>query len=287
MASSPPHSGRSAPSPVGAYGLRLSGVDEAASILSPAAPDWPAVALRVTVGDHPATEEYIDGDRATIRLRTGGSVELDRKAGRARYTVPAPLSADELVHPFLAPTASVFAYWHRRESLHAGGVALADRAWGLVGERLGGKSSLLAALALSGLDIVCDDVLVVDGREAFVGPRTIDLREDAADAFGVGREIGVVGTRQRWRIGLRQLDRRLVVSGWIFTAWSDECRIQRVPVAQTLARLLRNRSTRLPPQDPAMFLGLSALPAWELRRPRSWETMPEALELMLGVLREG
>ena len=219
-------------------------------------------------------------------MRTGGSVELDRDLGRAQYTVPGPLSADELVHPFLAPTASVFAYWNRREPLHAGGVALADRAWGLVGERSGGKSSLLAALALRGLDIVCDDVLVVDGREALVGPRTIDLREDAAAAFGVGRDIGVAGTRRRWRIGLRQLERRLVLSGWIFTAWSDRCRIQRLPAAETLARLLRNRSIRLPPQDPATFLSLSALPAVELHRPRSWDAMPEAVERLLGVLRE-
>ena len=97
--------------------------------------------------------------------------------------MPAPLSADELVHPFLAPAAALFAHWHGREGLHGGALALGGTAWGVIGDRLGGKSSLLAALAVSGTDVVCDDVLVLDGREVYPGPRTVDLREDAAAAL--------------------------------------------------------------------------------------------------------
>ncbi len=152
-------------------------------------------------------------NHARIRLRTGGWIELDRDPGRALYTVPAPLSPEELVHPFLDPVAAVCGRWHGRESIHGGRVALGDTACGIVGGRHGGKSSLLAALAVGGTDVVCDDVLVVDGRDVFAGPRTVDLREDAAAALGVGAEIGLAGARERRRLRLGPLDRPLTLGG--------------------------------------------------------------------------
>ena len=269
---------------LGAYGLRISGIRGADSVLVPAAAGWPAVDVAVEVGRLEADGEFADDDHARIRLRTGGWIELDRDPGRARYTVPAPLSPEELVHPFLAPVAAVCAHWHGRESIHGGGVALGDTAWGIVGDRLGGKSSLLAALAVAGTDIVCDDVLVVDGRDVFAGPRTVDLREDAAAALGVGAEIGLAGARERWRLRLGALDRPLTLGGWVFTEWSDELEMKRVPASETLTRLFRNRSVRLQPRDPTEFLRLAALPAWALRRPRSWASLPATLELVLRVL---
>jgi hypothetical protein len=231
-----------------------------------------------------ADGEFVDEDNARIRLRTGGWIELNRDPGRARYTVPAPLSPEELVHPFLAPVAGVCAHWHGRESIHGGGIALGDTVWGVVGDQHAGKSSLLAALAIAGTDVVCDDVLVVDDREAFAGPRTVDLREDAAAALGVGDEIGLTGARERWRLQLEPLDRPLTLGGFVFTEWAEAIETRRLPASEALARLYRNRSIRVPPRDPAAFLQFSALPAWELRRPRTWSSMPETLELMLGLL---
>ena len=253
-------------------------------MLVPVPADWPAVDVAVDMGRLEGDGEFVDDDHGRIRLRTGGWVDLDRDPGRARYTVPGPLSPDELVHPFLAPVAAVFGHWLGRESIHGGGVALGDTAWGIVGDRLGGKSSLLAALAVGGTDIVCDDVLVVDGRDVFAGPRTVDLREDAAAALGVGAEIGLAGARERWRLQLEPLDRQLTLGGWVFTEWSDELDMKRLPASETLIRLFQNRSVRLQPRDPTEFLELAALPAWELRRPRSWASLPATLELVLGVL---
>ena len=83
---------------------------------------------------------------------------------------------------------------------------------------------------------------------------------------------------------LEPLDRPLTLGGWVFTEWADELEMKRLPASETLTRLFRNRSIRLPPSDPAAFLQLSALPAWELRRPRSWASLPATLELLLGVL---
>lgn len=273
--------------PLGAYGLRILGVPEAAPLLGVAASDWPAVEVIREVGELDADTEHLDEEHARLRLLTGGWVVLRRQPGSARYVVPAPLTVDELVHPFLAPAAAVFTHWHGREGFHGGGLALDGSAWGVVGDRLGGKSSLLASLAAEGIDVLCDDVLVVDRqRAAYPGPRTIDLREDAAAALGVGEEIGLAGARERWRLRLPPVDGALPLGGWIFTAWGDGLAMRHLPASDTLGRLFRNRSITVPPTDPEQLLQLSALPAWELTRPRSWSAVPEALELLLDTLRD-
>ena len=269
---------------LGAYGLRILGAGGAEAALAPVPEHWPAVELSVEVGELGAHEEHLDDERARIRLRTGGWVEIERYPGRARFFVPAALTPDELVHPFLAPVATVLSYWHGRESLHGGGIALGETVWGMVGGRHGGKSSLLAALAARGVDVVSDDVLVLEQARVFTGPRTVDLREDAAAALGLGADIGVAGTRRRWRLALPQLDRELSLGGWVFVEWADETELRRLPASGTFVRLAGNRGISAPPRDPAVFLQLSALPAWELRRPRSWSAMPDVLELLLEAL---
>lgn len=272
--------------PLGAYGLRISGIPHAASLLSPAGRHWPFVEVILKVAQLDANEERLNESHARLRLQTGGWIELQRDPGQAVYVVSTPLSPDELVHPFLAPAAAVFAHWHGREGFHGGALALDGTAWGVIGDRCGGKSSLLAALAVNGIDVVSDDVLVVnERRDAYPGPRTVDLREDAAIALGVGEKIGVTGARERWRLKLPPLDGALPLGGWIFTDWSDELRMRHLPASETLRRLFTNRSITVPPRNPAAFLQLSALPAWELLRPRSWAAVPETLEVLLGTLR--
>jgi hypothetical protein len=246
--------------------------------------EWPAIQILVEQGKGRLDREFFDQSQARIRLRTGGSIEIDREAGQARFTVPGRLTADELAHPYLGPVAAVTAHWYGRESLHGGGLALDGTVWGVVGDRLGGKSSLLAALALRGIDVVADDVLVVDGLRVFAGPRTIDLRQDAAAELAAGESIGIAGARERWRLRLEPLERALALGGWIFTAWDAEVEVRPLPAADVLVRLLANRGITVPPEDPAAFLQLSSLPAWELRRPRAWAAMPSVLELLLGRL---
>lgn len=266
---------------LGAYGLRLAGAAGAEEALVAAPDHWPLVRLQITTGPDDGGSEHLDDRLAHIRLRTGGYIDIDRDRGLAAFTVPSPLSADELVHPYLAPVAAVTSFWYGRESFHAGGLAVGDIAWAILGDRHSGKSSTLAALAQRGVDVVCDDVLVVEELEAFAGPRTVDLREDAAAALGTGEGIGLAGARERWRMPLRPLDRRLTLGGWVFTAWADETALVPLPASEALARLLRHRAITVPPAHPAAFVSFAALPAWELRRPRSWEALPEALELLV------
>jgi len=269
------------PEALGAYGLRLLGADGAEAALVPASDTWPLVHLRVEVGAGQAGPEHLGDVRAHVRLRTGGCIDIDRQAGSAVYSVPSPLSPDELVHPYLAPVAAVTAHWYGRESFHAGAVAIGGGVWAVVGDRHSGKSTTLAALALRGLDVVSDDVLVVDGLEAFAGPRTIDLRADAAAHLGAGEGIGFAGARKRWRLRLSALDRRLTLSGWLFTTWADDAVVARLPSSATLSRLLRHRAINAVPNDASAFLPLCALPAWELRRPRSWDALPGAVDRLL------
>jgi len=189
-------------SPLGAYGIRLEGLEAAAELLVPVADDTPLYRVESAVGRPEPGPEHVDDDGAVLRLRSGGRVLIDRHAGRARFEVPHPVRPDELVHPYLAPAAAVIGRWLGRESVHAGAIAVDGRALGIVGVRGAGKSSTLAGWALDGGEVLCDDLLVLDGRTTFVGPRSIDLREDAAAQLGAGEAIGVTGARERWRLRL-------------------------------------------------------------------------------------
>ena len=112
------------PAPVGAYGLALNGVDDAAQYLLPTQPDWPVYRLTNRVAHVDRTVDRLSGDRAELRLRSGGEILVDRLAGLAEFVTPQPLVAEELVHPYLAPVAAVAARWLGRDCLHAGAVVV-------------------------------------------------------------------------------------------------------------------------------------------------------------------
>lgn len=264
----------------GAYGLRVQGVDGAEDLLAEAQPDWPRVVLAWVLGDTALEQEQVTDGHASLRLRTGGRIELDRERGTARYVVPRPLSSEELVHPYLVPVAAVMAHWHGRESVHAGGFVGGGGVWGVVGERESGKSSTLARLALDGVAVVSDDLLALEGLTILPGPRAIDLREEPATRLGIGSSIGVAGARERWRIRLGPVPNGLELRGWIHLAWGDRVEAVRVSGGERVARLLGQRAARLPSLAPEVLLDLASLPSWELRRPRRWESLGEAADCL-------
>jgi hypothetical protein len=251
------------------------------SLLVPAEEWWPEFQLQNRVAPGPFEEvSLVSDERAELRLQTGGRLLIDRAAGRAEFVTPRPLGAEELVHPYLAPVAAIAAYWQGRESVHAGAFVGAGGVWGVVGDRESGKSSTLARLALDDVPIVCDDMLILDGRTVLAGPRSIDLREGPAAQFGVGTSIGVAGARERWRLHLGPVPQALELRGWIHLAWGD--RVEAVPVAggQRLARLHEQRGARLPSLSPEALLELAALPSWEVRRPQRWESLDETADCL-------
>jgi hypothetical protein len=264
------------------YGFRPLGVPAARPLLVDAPAHWPELelAVRVTTAAAPGAD-YFDRDRAVLGLRAGGSVAVERAAAQARFSLPARPSDGALVHPHLAAVAVVWAYWLGRESFHAGAFVAGGGAWGVLGDREAGKSSLLAALALAGTPIVADDVLVLDGTTVLAGPRSIDLRGDAAATLGAGEALGTIGNRERWRLPLEPVPAEQPLRGWVALAWDSRCSVVPLTGSDRLCALGPHRGTTLYPRDPAALIELSALPFLELRRPRRWECLDEAVQRLL------
>jgi hypothetical protein len=262
--------------PTGAYGFRLDGVPDAGSLLVDAPPSWPRLELvRKTEGVRPVMEE-VTPDHARLWLAGGGFAELDRQAGRAFLRVPDGTSDGALVHPYLAPVALVMARWLGREGMHGGGVAVDGGVWAVLGDKTAGKSTTLAALALAGLDVVSDDVLVIEDGAVLAGPRSVDLRTESARRLGVGEPLGRVGTRERWRLALPPVRPELPLRGWVSLAWGDAIAIEQLSGAERLAALIPHRGVRMAPTTADALLRLSALPHLRLVRPRRWRSLADA-----------
>ena len=263
------------PSWRGAYGIRIDGIAGRDDLLVDAEPSWPRIDLQVDLREAEHADEHVATDSAALNLKTGGRLTVDRAQSVARFATGRPLSDDELIHPFLAPVAAVVAHWEQRIAFHAGAISVDGRAWGVIGERGAGKSSLLAWLSRDGVDVVTDDVLVLADGTAFAGPRTIDLREDSTEVLG-GEPIGMAGARPRWRVRLPRIAAVLPFRGWIYLAWGDEVRAGEVAVGERLPRLMASLALRMSIADPKALLPLAALPAVELTRPPDWARAADA-----------
>jgi hypothetical protein len=271
--------------PRGAYGLRLRGLEGADDLLVPADADWPALELTWRVGESREEPEWVKPDAARLSLRTGGHIEIDRTGERVVFVVPRPLHPEELVHPYLAPVAAVMAHWLGRESIHAGAFVIDGGVWGVVGDRESGKSSTLASLALAGVEVICDDMLVLDGMTALAGPRAIDLREEPAARLGVGESIGRAGARERWRLRLGAVEGGLELRGWIHLAWGERVEASRLEGGERVGRLIEQRGARLPPATHSVLFDLASLPTWEVRRPQVWESLGETADCLRELAR--
>jgi hypothetical protein len=268
---------------VGAWGIRLPGIGAAAKLLVRAPHEWPELHVTVRQGDPTTHEQHLNADSASFPLTGGGTAELSRADGSAVLTLPTLPTADTLIHPYLAPVVTIANQWWGRDSFHAGGVVVDGRAWGILGGRGAGKSSLLAWCALQGMPVVTDDVLVLDGLRAMAGPRCIDLRSDVAAHLGVGRELGQVRDRERWRLDLDPVPAEVPLAGWLLLRWADTVSIERVPADEFLPLLIAQKGVNLP-SDPRLILDLLALPTLHFSRPRAWSDTGAALDLLVGSL---
>src|SRR5262249_44526789 len=223
---------------LGAYGLELRGVGRAAPLLVSCPPHWSPIRLAAVTGEGGPDLGSIDEDVGCFPLRTGGGLVVERRKALASFTTPEPLSDAELVHPYLAPVVAVTARWLGRNAFHAGAFEHGGGAWVVFGDQGDGKSSLLAALALAGHSVVADDVVVGIGDRVCAGPRSVDLREDAADALGAGEHIGLLGFRERWRVPLGPIDSELPLSGWIALEWGSDIETARLPAPVVLQHML-------------------------------------------------
>jgi hypothetical protein len=263
----------------GAYGLALRGLDLPGWTL-PAAPGWPEVLVEVEVVDEVPPRQGLHRHRGSLPLSTGGRVVLERQPLRACFRTPAPLAADDLVHPHLAVAAAGVSYWLRRDPFHAGVVDGTGGAWLVAGTSGAGKSTLLAALAASGAAVLADDLAVLDGGGVFAGPRAVDLRPGAAEVLAAVEPEGAVPARRasRRRIPLGPVPVRRPVAAWIDLEWGPEVGVRRITdPGERLARLARRRTFlgRLPVGD-ALF-DLVERPGWVLRRPKDFAELADSV----------
>jgi hypothetical protein len=207
-------------------------------------------------------------------------VTVDRRAGTATFRGAGRLAHDAIVHPRLGMLGAIYAQWiPGRVAFHAGAFVGGGRAWAVVGERGHGKSTLMAALAVAGAPVVGDDTLVLEGDRCLPGVRCVDLRPGAAAQLGVADRAATVrdGARERLPLGGPPPDATL--GGWLFLDWADEVAIRALPTRERIERIARSQGWhRRGVTDPTRLLELSALPAWEIRRPRDWTELPRVVE---------
>lgn len=255
----------------GVYGMRITGLEGVDHVLRPAEDSWPELEVRHSVGRRVLTEDHIGDTSAAYRLEaTQADVRLDLTAMTVDFTTEEEYAEEAYLHPFLGLAAGAFSRWLGRDAFHAGAVEVGGRAWGVMGAREAGKSSLMAMLHLQGHGVLADDVCVVDGTRVLPGPASIDLRQGAAEHLGCGDDLGVVGARQRWRVRLAPDIRPAPLAGWVVPAWGDVEGVRHLPAAARVAHLFQNLGLTRAPKDPVRLLDLARLPVVEWRRPRDW-----------------
>ena len=186
--------------------------------------------------------------------------------------------ASDVVHPTLWPAASIFARWHGRETLHAGAFSLdGETAWAVLGARGAGKSSLLSALALRGVEVLADDLLVVEGDRCFAGPRCIDLRPEAAAALGVARSASVVRSTERRRLALEPCSGTYQVGGFVSLGWGDSISVSPLAPAESFGLLVDHRRVAALGAEFPYLLELAGMPALRFTRPREWPRLGAAI----------
>jgi hypothetical protein len=263
------------------YGVNWewTGLAPPAELLGAASRSWPTVRVEQIVRNDDGMQPLDSDHELILRLLSGGHVRLRRKELEATYFVPALLDAEELVHPYLAPAGYRFSTWFGREAYHAGAFLLDGRAWAVVGEREGGKSSTLAWLSRQGHAVLCDDLLVIDQGQVLPGPRCIDLRETAAAQLGTGERLPSVRSGGRWRLPLGPTGPAFL-AGWIFLRWGPTVTIRPLSPKERLSLILALGR----PADSSAPLTLAAAPAWEVVRPKVWGSLQPALDSLFKVV---
>jgi hypothetical protein len=266
----------------GAYGFRLKDL-RSPSLLSPVPSSWPEITVRIGPPADDPSEVILDDDRISLPLIDDGHLTAERASREAVYRLQSPIPDEDLIHPYLSVAAGTFAWWMGRESFHAGGFVADGLAWGVLGHKEQGKSSLLTWLSLRGWQIIADDLLITDGNTVFAGPRSIDLREASAEHFSQVVSTKVRGD-ERDRIHLGPVDPEVPLAGWIFLDWGDEIRCNALPVTERLAELSLFRGFKHLPKDPGGFLHIGARPAFRLTRPKRWDVMSDAVAVLMDAV---
>jgi hypothetical protein len=268
----------------GVYGFRIAGVLDNRDLLVEARSNWPLLEVTSRVDKVDQRVTVVSEQHAELKLIEGITARLDRSPPRVEFITPTPLSSKAIVHPFLSGVVPIHCHWMGRTSLHGGAFIHDNRAWAILGDREGGKSTLLAQLAAQGLAIVADDLVVIEDDLVYAGPRSIDLRVNPAQGMGPADFIGRVGARERWRIQLGPIPSQVPLGGFFFLELAERSEIRRLAGVERMLRISAGRSLMLPLADPMTLPRLAALPGWEVLRSARFEDLPTITEQMLQAI---
>ncbi len=247
--------------------------------------ELPAVALLEVSADQsdPIPVATVEPSRAVLVLSPAFSAEVQRAPATVvvRSRVPAE---DQLVHPILSRPASLLARWHGDEAFHAGAFVLDGGAWAILGSRGAGKSTLMAILDRIGRPVVADDLLVVRGGQALIGPRVADLRPESAERLELLTEGVLVRVGQRHRIGLSSCADALPLRGWVALDWGTGIGLERLSAEEALRQVARERLWGQLASDNRAVLELAGLPAYRFWRPRDWARAHEHGRTLVALL---
>ncbi len=266
--------------------MRIEGLGAVAGLALRGVEAWPAITVTAEVTDDPLPRaSAVRDDRATI-VNPAATLLVDRARAAVRVRSAAPVPEADLVHPCLWPVGAVFARWRGAETLHAGAFAPGGAgAWAVMAESGGGKTSFLATLALQGVEVLADDLLVIEGGDCVAGPRSLDLRPEVVRRLGLADRITTsVRATSRERLALTPCDGRWPVAGFVELAWGDAVEVERLAPAVALAAIASHRRVLGLGAEFAQLLELVDRPVLRLLRPRGWGSAAEAAARVLDAI---
>lgn len=270
----------------GAYGLTISGIDDARHLVDLAdGPCWPEVTVGYSESSNPC-ENFLNHDIAQVLLANGECARLERIERRGTLLTMRPPDDGRMIHPFLSAVGATFAWWDGREAFHGGAFVHEGGAWLVLGDNGSGKSALLAHLALSDVPVLADDLVVVADGNVHAGPRCVDLRESARDALALeGRTTAVRGDA-RFRLTLPAVQPTTPLRGFIFLRWADTAGVRALPPTERFPRLAAARAVSIHSPWPQLLIDLASIPALELSRPQDWSARARTADLLFDAVAE-
>lgn len=268
--------------PDGAWGVRFPGLAGPGLAMNEAPAGWPRVSVDVRVQEAPEHHLEWGRDQARYPLLGGHQIEIRRQPLAVDLMLARPTAPECVVAPHLTSAASTIATWMGRAAIHGGAFLHGGGAWVLLGDKGKGKSTTLGWLANSGVPIITDDLVICEDGGVLAGPRCVDLRREPAQRMRAGRALGVVGTRERWRVDVPACPAICPLRGWIFLEWGPKIALERLAPVERIARLAQHRAIAVPWEDPGMLLDLATLPAFVWHRPNGWCNVEPAIARLLA-----
>ncbi|MGU3432758.1 hypothetical protein ACNHUS_07035 [Actinomycetes bacterium M1A6_2h] len=269
-------------SELGAYGLRLPGFP-GSDWLRTVPTEWPHWTF--DTDSSPLIKrppQKLDNSEAILNTQPRGYVRIDRSRSTTTVAQGKIPSRDAFAHPILASTALVVSEWAKKLVFHGGMFLDQDGfAWGVLGNRGDGKSSFLGWCVVNGIEVLADDLVVTDGVSVVCGPRCVDLREGAAAYFRLGTDIGVVGTRRRWRVQVPDRRASAPFRGWVTLAWGAETIIRGLVAQERAAVLAANRGINVGQNHPIPWLKALSAPALQFKRPQDWTSIDKSMATLM------